>query len=377
MTLPEVRRVSIPRYAPLTNMALAFDGGATIAQALLPAGLIPATGPAGGSAFSLTFWMNAQPTLAEPANGNAGAQNAPPAISGPVVVLDIRGPSGPLATWSIGPDLTLSFSVTNFAPPGFGVGIGMYLSQWIFVASVYTPPGGQAPHGLVSLAVSNGGLPASPASSPLTNTPNPVHEDRWLTVGNVPPGPPGPSQDLPPDLGPFQGMIAQMRLWNVALSPADIEAHMYDDPIGPKAIVPGPVIGDWRMNEGYGTTAFDYANPGPDLIPARYQPPPGNHMMLGTGDPVTEPPWVIADVLTQVQKVTSVQVSPAAAPPAPAPAAPAPAPAAPAPAAPAPAAPAPAAPAPAAPAPAAPAPAPAGQGGLGDQGSQGGQGGML
>lgn len=324
MTLPEVRRVSIPRYAPLTNMALAFDGGATTAQALLPAGLIPATGPAGGPAFSLTFWMNAQPTLAEPANGNAGAQNAPPAISGPVVVVDIRGPSGPLATWSIGPDLTLSFSVTNFAPSGFGVGIGAYLSQWIFVASVYTPPGGQAPHGQVSLAVSNGGLPASPASGTLTNTPNPVQEDRWLTVGNVPPGPPGPpapSQDLPPDLGPFQGMIAQMRLWNVALSPADIEAHMYDDPIGPKAIVPGPVIGDWRMNEGYGTTAFDYANPGPDLIPARYQPPPGNHMTLGTGDPATEPPWVIADVLTQVQKVTSVQVNPAVAPPA-APAAP-------------------------------------------------------
>lgn len=56
-------------------------------------------------------------------------------------------------------------------------------------------------------------------------------------------------------------------------------------------------------------SAFDYANPGPGLLPVRYEPPPGNHMTLGTGDPATEPAWVIADVLTQVQKTTSVQVS--------------------------------------------------------------------
>ena len=101
-----------------------------------------------------------------------------------------------------------------------------------------------------------------------------------------------------------------MRLWNAALTQAQIEAHMYDDPIGPRAYLRGgPVIGDWRMNEGYGTVAFDYASPGPELIPVRYQPPPGNHMTLGTGDPATEPAWVIADVLTQVQKTTSVQVN--------------------------------------------------------------------
>jgi hypothetical protein len=140
----------------------------------------------------------------------------------------------------------------------------------------------------------------------LTQTPSPAHEDRWLTVGNLPSA---RFPDALPDLGPFQGMIAQLRLWNVALGIGDIEAHMYDDPIGPKALLPGPVIGDWRMNEGYGTIAFDYANVGPDLIPVRYQPPPGNHMTLGTGDPVTEPAWVIADVLTQVQKTTSAQGS--------------------------------------------------------------------
>jgi hypothetical protein len=299
--------VSIPRYAPLANMVLAFDGSATIAQAPLPADLIPVGAAPGGSPFSVTYWMNAQPTL-ETGNENAPYdQPAQPRIPGPIMVADIRGPHGPLATWSIATDLTLSFSVMGISPPGFGVGIGPHLSQWIFVASVYTPPGDSGSLGEVGLMVSNGGQLTSPAAAQLTETPNPFHEDRWLTVGNLP-WARFQAQQLP-DLGPFQGMIAQMRLWNVALSPGDVEAHMYDDPIGPKAILRGPVIGDWRMNEGYGTIAFDYGSPGPELIPARYQPPQGNHMTLGTGDPATEPAWVIADVLTQVQKATSVQVS--------------------------------------------------------------------
>jgi hypothetical protein len=296
--------VSIPRFAPLANMVLAFDGSATIAQAPLPADLIPANGAP--SPFSLTFWMNPQPTL-ETGNENAPYdQQSPPRISGPMVLVDIRGQQGPLVTWSIATDLTLSFSVASVPPGDFGVNIGPHLSRWIFVASVYAPPDGdQNQRGQVSLMVSNGGQMTTPATANLPNTPGPMHEDRWLTVGNLPTA----RFQVSDDLGPFQGMIGQMRLWNVALSQAQIEAHMYDDPIGAKAYRPGPVIGDWRMNEGYGTVAFDYANPGPELIPVRSQPPPGNHMTLGTGDPAAEPAWVIADVLTQVQKTTSIQVS--------------------------------------------------------------------
>jgi len=300
--------LSLPRYAPLANMVLAFDGSATIAQAPLPAGLIPADGPPGGSPFSLTFWMNAQPTLETGGEGGSGDQPSPPRISGPVVLADIRGPNGPVATWSLAPDLSLSFSVMNVSLADFSVGIGAHLSQWIFVASTYRPPGDSGSPGQVSLMVSNGSQVTAPASAQLTETPNPFHEDRWLTVGNLPYAR-FPHQQLP-DLGPFQGMIAQMRLWNEELGPDALQAHMYDDPIGPKAMLPGPVIGYWRMNEGYGSVAFDYANPGPGLLPVRYQPPPGNHMTLGTGDQATEPAWVIADVLTQVQKATSVQVSP-------------------------------------------------------------------
>ena len=291
--------VSIPRYAPLDNMALSFDGSATIAQAKLPASLLPPPEQATSAPFSLTFWMNAQPTLAPPASTEP---EAPPAISGPMVVIDIRGHHGSLATWSIGTDLTLGLAVTGNAVPGLGVNIGPYLSQWVFVASIYTPPQGQDSLGQVGLVVSNGGPMPSPVTGQLTQTPSPAPEDRWLTVGNLPYE---QFSGTLPDLGPFQGMIAHLRLWGGALASSDIEAHMYDDPIGPKALLPGPVIGDWRMNEGYGTVAFDYASVGPSLIPDRYQPPPGNHMTLGTGDPATEPAWVIADVLTLVQKSSS------------------------------------------------------------------------
>lgn len=297
--------LSLPRYAPLSNMVLAFDGSATIAQAPLPAALIPVGGSPGGSPFSLTFWMNAQPTLQTDASGDP---IEPHRISGPVVVADIRGPNGPLVTWSLATDLTLSFSVGIVTPPDLGAGIGSHLSQWIFVASTYSPPGDSDPLGAVGLIISNGGQIISSTTAQLADTPNPFNEDRWLTVGNLPYAR-FPNQQMP-DLGPFPGMIAQMRLWNAALGSGDVQAHMYDDPIGPKAVLPGPVIGAWRLNEGYGTTAFDYANPGPELLPVRYQPPPGNHMTLGTGDPATEPAWVVADVLTQVQKATSVQVSP-------------------------------------------------------------------
>jgi hypothetical protein len=294
--------VSIPRYAPLSNMVLAFDGSATIAQALLPAGLIPANG--GPVPFSMTFWMNPQPTLETPEGQDGEPQ---PRLSGPMVVADIRGQQGALVTWSISVDLTLSYSVEGKTPFEFGVNIAPHLSQWIFVASAFSPPSDGNPHGEVSLMVSSGAQMTTPFVAPLDWTPSPSPQDRWLTVGNLPFGQ-FQSQKLE-DLGPFQGMIGQMRLWNVALSQTEIETHMYYDPIGPKAYVPGPVIGDWRMNEGYGTTAFDYASPGSPLIPVRYQPPPGNHMRLGTGDPATEPAWVIADVLTQVQKNTSVQVT--------------------------------------------------------------------
>src|SRR5438067_13941120 len=99
--------VSIPRFAPLANMVLGFDGSATIAQALLPADLIPAD--KAPSPFSLTFWMNPQPTLED--NPENAPYNPPPAMSGPMVVADIRGEQGPLVTWSIAPDLRLSFSV--------------------------------------------------------------------------------------------------------------------------------------------------------------------------------------------------------------------------------------------------------------------------
>ncbi|WP_375038890.1 hypothetical protein [Actinomadura sp. NTSP31] len=286
---------SIARYAPVDDMALAFDGYRAFAQAVLPASLIPA-GTAGGAAFSLTFWLNVQPVLEKGAD--------PPTISGPMVVADIRGARGPLATWSIERDLTLGFAVPGSAPGALAVDLRPYLRRWVFVVSVYGPPADDHPHGQVGLLVSDGGPVRAPVTAELEITPNPAAEDRLLTVGNL------PTAQYPeglPDLGPLTGMITRMRLWTVALSSAAAAAHMYDAPIGPKGGARQSLAGDWRMNEGYGVTAFDYADPGPGTLPVRYQPPTGNHLRLGDGEPGTEPAWIIADLVTLVRKTATAE----------------------------------------------------------------------
>ncbi|MEV4258528.1 hypothetical protein AB0J52_35680, partial [Spirillospora sp. NPDC049652] len=161
----------------MADMALAFDGYRTFAQAVLPASLIPA-GPTGGAAFSLTFWLNVQPVLEEGTD--------PPTSSGPMVVADIRGAQGPLALWSIERDLSLGFTVPGSAPGALSVDLRPYLRRWVFVVSVYRPPADDHPHGQIGLLVSDGGPVRAPVTADLDTTPNPAVEDRLLTVGDLP-----------------------------------------------------------------------------------------------------------------------------------------------------------------------------------------------
>ena len=57
------------------------------------------------------------------------------------------------------------------------------------------------------------------------------------------------------DSGHFNGLIDEVRIWNVVRGPADIQSAMYQTLAGD---VPG-LVGYWRFDEGAGTVAFDSA----------------------------------------------------------------------------------------------------------------------
>lgn len=277
--------VSMARYAPLGDMALHFDGQNAIATAPLPADLLAQA--TGAAPLSVTFWLNVP----------VPAPDIEPAPA-PQAVLDVRGPSGPLAAWTVGADGTLRVSLPSSPPEDAGVPLQPFAGQWVFVTTTYGPPDDTHPHGQVQLTVRDGG--PTPVNSPvdLLVTPNPQHEDRVLTVGH-------PAVGSSDNLLPLHGLITRIRLWSSALTSAQAGAAMYDYPVGPRAPLPGPLLADWRISEGYGDTAFDYASPAPDHLPVRYAPPPGNHLRLGGDGAGAVPVWTVADLTTLVPKTAT------------------------------------------------------------------------
>jgi hypothetical protein len=84
----------------------------------------------------------------------------------------------------------------------------------------------------------------------------------------------------------FKGQIGQLRIWSISLTSEQIWSYYNQGPfIGHQdSLIAKPgLVGDWRCNEGYGNIAFDYAR--------------GNNGVLGgtTGE-LTKPEWVVSTI---------------------------------------------------------------------------------
>ena len=316
MPIPPTPPESISRYAPLGDMALAFDGQNTAAQADLPPGLL-LSGETGLDAFAVTFWMNTPSPDPDPATAAPGQQ----------VVAEIYGKTHGviLARWTVAfeparaaaPEPAAAAAPEKATAPNLVVTCNIlqavisiplpsdhYTGRWVFLATSYTPPPPDASpgnNGFVILATSNGSPAIQHTGQQLQNPANPQAEERQLTLGNT-------ASPAAGGLTPYEGSLTRVRLWQTALDAVHgIATIMYDYPIGPRAYRTGPLIGDWRICEGYGTTAFDYSGEA-TTVRTGYQPPPGNHMRLGTGQPGTEPTWVVADITTLVGKASNASM---------------------------------------------------------------------
>ncbi|MER5662749.1 hypothetical protein [Streptomyces mirabilis] len=273
--------VSLPRFAPLLNMALYFDGGREVATAPLPADLFPQN--ASDLAFTVTFWMNPGPAPWTAGNPTAGSD-------APQTVLDVRGASGPVVSLAYGPGRKVTCTLPGSRPDISELAFDRLTAKWLYVIVVYSPNPTQ-----LTLVVSDGGPTTASAVVPLAPQLLLGDEPRALTLG----------RSGGQDGAPFQGMLTRLRVRRIAMEAADALAAMYDEPLGFQNNANDALAADWRMNEGYGTVAFDYATPGGPLLPLRYQPPPGNHLRLGDGDPATEPGWAVANLTALVRAETA------------------------------------------------------------------------
>lgn len=303
---------SIARYAPLGDMALAFDGVATSATAELPVGLLPSDAEGDAlDAVSLTLWIN----VALPPGDGPGVA----ADFGTRSVAEIYAPeAGVLAALTLAPAagetpaLELSWRLAGTVV-SVSLPVAEYAGRWAFVAAVHAPTipagtdeQGHATFGTLALTVTNGAPVPVHQEARLSGAIVARDQPRRLTLGGTAdPGVTGAA--------PFHGAITRVRLWREPLTAAQAIGGMYDYPIGPRAYRGGTaLVADWRAGEGYGTTAFDYAGV-TSTVDLRYRPPGGNHLRLGDGEPGTAPGWVIADIATLVSKTSPAPVSAAGA----------------------------------------------------------------
>lgn len=311
-----LRTVSIPRFAPLGDMALSFDGAATAAQTTLPTNLLATPENNGLKPFTVTFWMNAAPPPETPTSeaaatgpdtetgAAAGPSTPPPSTpppSTPQTVVEILGTSsGPLAAITLDTDYVLTLQMHALVDP-VRIPLGPGVGSWVFVAASYSNTPG---FGTATLLVTDGRPQPFTAQNALAAAVTLSSQDTalTLTLGRA------TASDVTPTTA-YAGMLTRLRLWNTALTAEQAVAEMYVYPIGPQAYAAGPLIGDWRLSEGYGNVAFDYASAGDDRVPKQYAPPPGNHLTLGTARPdgivADAPGWVIVDLSTLVVKATN------------------------------------------------------------------------
>jgi hypothetical protein len=285
--------VSLPRFAPLGDMALYFDGRLDTATAVLPADTFPSD--ASDLAFAFTFWMSPGPagwdTVVNRTEAEAEAEQT---------VLDVgSGPDDPLGliTLKYGPGHRFGVVFPRSMPDEIPVDLPETSGKWLYVMFAYSPFRGRGNPAAVTMAFSDGGPGYLPKPTPLKGSVQLKAESRTLTLAQ-------PVDDT--KAVPYQGMLTRLRLWGHDLTPDTAFQTMWAEPIGPKAYEIGSLRADWRMNEGYGTTAFDYANPGDGLLPIRYRPPTGSHLHLGgSGTPATEPTWAVGELTTLVRAATA------------------------------------------------------------------------
>lgn len=331
MTLTPSAPVSIPRFAPLLNSALSFDGTGTFAHASLPVSSLPTAGN-GVAPFSLTLWINVPAPPAPPATtgstgsadsgSSTGSTETAFSLSGSQVVLELLGAkSGTVASVLIDQNYNLGFQQGGYQPGGASPAFVFlnatdstpgYLGEWIFVAATYaragTTNGAENPGSDLTVMVTDGSTPLAPqpASSGASIGLQPDETTLTLRLGSAT----APGQA---DLAAYNGLLARVRLWSTALSNDEATAVMYDNPIGPQAYQAQSLVADWRTCEGYGPVAFDYAGLSLGYIPKHYQPPPGHHLHLGAtqsdGVQASAPAWAIANIATLVNQTSNAQLS--------------------------------------------------------------------
>ncbi|MCB9230589.1 MAG: hypothetical protein H6581_02955 [Bacteroidia bacterium] len=169
------------------------------------------------NSYTLSFWVNGQgliPTGWPRFVGNSEGSNQTKSPS----VSQVPGQKGYIQLGSGSGQVWNSFDIADFFT---------YEGEWVHLAWV-------CDHG--NWYAYRNGLPAGP---------NPIYK-------NVPT--PYLEQSTPTYLfGSFEGALAEVQLWNVALSQAEIQANLYTTP---SSKAPG-LIGYWPMNEASGQTVKD------------------------------------------------------------------------------------------------------------------------
>jgi hypothetical protein len=257
---PAFAATSVPRWAPLVDVALLFDGVDDRVVADTPAALKEAT------SWTFGFWMRPAPTAGTTAAG---------AIAG----LDGADAAGAAWVLGAGQQLTVSYAGaqnvlslahyfrewTDPVPAGFG-DEPLSRWRWMYVSTVYDG----AAMSLTTLV--NGGelmdtvFLASSAAPPSAG-------QVTFGFGGAPAGP------------FYAGLLSRVTLWRRALSAYEVGDQMRSTMVGGKVMGMPDLVGAWRMDEGYGAVAFDYASL------------PGSGGLLGAGDADQAPEWTVADPL--------------------------------------------------------------------------------
>ncbi len=222
----------VPVYPATSGSALAFDG-ANSSVVVNPSSSLTMT-----TALSVEAWIN--PT-AYSANGS--------------IILNKEG------EYEVGlaPDGTLRWAVSNTAPGWAWTSSGYVvpLNQWTHVAVTYDAGAGAA-----SVYI-NGNLVQSISATGNIGDTYPALND--LSIGT--------RQNS--STQHFQGLIDDVRVWDIARTQADIQSTMNQTLIGNEA----GLAGNWNFDELAGTTAFDTS-------------PNGNNGSLGGGVAANDPTWI-------------------------------------------------------------------------------------
>lgn len=291
--------ISISAAAPLGGTALAFDGN----QDYVSIPYRPPAGEGGPPApyknismagdFTLELWVRASVDSMAPGIGNYGDNNTAGTYTGIMSQWDSSSTRYPFALWYGTDD---SFPMVSRWGGTSGTYVSVAASQSIadgyyhrILVSRYTPPGDDP---YLQLAVDARYWAAKDTAGTVADNELPI------TIGQCN----GVVSGTLNVYSAFRGMVALVSLWNrgasLSASGEFIWAGDGDEPTIPQDTgsgTPTPAslaVGQWLLNEGYGTLAFDRAGQ--------------NHgRLLNSSDPTQSGPlWVVSSVLDVPRNVT-------------------------------------------------------------------------